>query len=128
MLATVLLLAIADAAPFQGRCHSDKRQLASSYDYVIVGGGASGLTVANRLTEDTGKLSVCSSGPTAPSLRSTLIETDMGFCITQPCRCWLLKLECCKWTASLRLSLSFYPPPLSFCLPLSPRRCGRVLY
>jgi hypothetical protein len=27
-------------------------QLKSSYDYVIVGGGASGLTVADRLTED----------------------------------------------------------------------------
>ena len=27
-------------------------ELLSSYDYVIAGGGTSGLTVANRLTED----------------------------------------------------------------------------
>jgi ribulose 1,5-bisphosphate synthetase/thiazole synthase len=27
-------------------------QLKSSYDYVIIGGGTSGLVVANRLTED----------------------------------------------------------------------------
>ena len=31
------------------RCASE---LASSYDYVIIGGGQSGLVVANRLTED----------------------------------------------------------------------------
>jgi ribulose 1,5-bisphosphate synthetase/thiazole synthase len=28
----------------------------AEYDYIIVGAGASGLTVANRLTEDPGKL------------------------------------------------------------------------
>ena len=27
----------------------------ATYDYVVVGGGASGLTVANRLTEDSSK-------------------------------------------------------------------------
>jgi len=27
-------------------------QLKSEYDYVVIGGGTSGLTVANRLTED----------------------------------------------------------------------------
>lgn len=30
----------------------DKRQVATEYDYVIVGGGLTGLVTANRLTED----------------------------------------------------------------------------
>lgn len=57
VLATAILLAVANAVPFQGKRLCDKRQVASSYDYVIVGGGASGLTVANRLSEDS-----CKSG------------------------------------------------------------------
>lgn len=32
-------------------CH-DSQQLKESYDYVIIGGGTSGLVVANRLTEN----------------------------------------------------------------------------
>jgi choline dehydrogenase len=42
-----------------GLCHSptfarhiEGRQLRDAYDYIIVGGGTSGLTVADRLTED----------------------------------------------------------------------------
>jgi ribulose 1,5-bisphosphate synthetase/thiazole synthase len=31
---------------------NDISQLRSEFDYVIIGGGTSGLTVANRLTED----------------------------------------------------------------------------
>ncbi|KAL2672470.1 hypothetical protein Neosp_013181 [[Neocosmospora] mangrovei] len=34
-------------------------EILEEYDYVVVGGGASGLTVANRLSEDPG-----SDGPT----------------------------------------------------------------
>lgn len=30
----------------------DASQLKSAYDYVVIGGGTSGLVVANRLTED----------------------------------------------------------------------------
>lgn len=30
-------------------------EILAEYDYVVVGGGASGLTVANRLSEDPGK-------------------------------------------------------------------------
>lgn len=47
----------ADAHPtFRGRILSRDTDVLSSYDYVVVGGGASGLTVANRLTENPGKL------------------------------------------------------------------------
>jgi len=37
-----------------GHIISRADELLSEYDYVIVGGGASGLTVANRLTEEPG--------------------------------------------------------------------------
>lgn len=37
---------------FNGRLVSRADELLSEYDYVIVGAGASGLTVANRLSEE----------------------------------------------------------------------------
>jgi ribulose 1,5-bisphosphate synthetase/thiazole synthase len=44
------------ALAFAGACSAvekrDLRELSESYDYVVVGGGVSGLVVANRLTED----------------------------------------------------------------------------
>lgn len=55
LCAAASLLAAANAVPFKGMHITDKRQLAASYDYVVVGGGASGLTVANRLSEDSGQ-------------------------------------------------------------------------
>lgn len=54
----LLSLALADLAScypnLAGRATSieDVSQLKRAYDYVVVGGGTSGLTVANRLTED----------------------------------------------------------------------------
>lgn len=40
---------------FNGRLVSRADELLQEYDYVVVGGGASGLTVANRLSEQPGK-------------------------------------------------------------------------
>lgn len=40
---------------FNGRLVTRTDELLEEYDYVVVGGGASGLTVANRLSEQPGK-------------------------------------------------------------------------
>lgn len=40
---------------FPGQYKTRAQQLLTAYDYVVVGGGASGLTVANRLSENPGR-------------------------------------------------------------------------
>jgi len=47
------------AIPFLGELKERDEQLLGTYDYVIVGGGTSGLAVANRLSEN--PKSECSS-------------------------------------------------------------------
>ncbi|KAH6867735.1 hypothetical protein B0T10DRAFT_596953 [Thelonectria olida] len=53
IIAAFLLLPETFASPyFPGQHKASRSELLSAYDYVVVGGGASGLTVANRLSED----------------------------------------------------------------------------
>jgi ribulose 1,5-bisphosphate synthetase/thiazole synthase len=52
----VLGVSLVHALPaFLGLVIDSRSDLLESYDYVVVGAGASGLTVANRLSEDVGK-------------------------------------------------------------------------
>lgn len=43
--------AVLASPPFYGRVVRSEEELLLDYDYVVVGAGASGLTVANRLSE-----------------------------------------------------------------------------
>tara|TARA_R110002003_G_scaffold48_45_gene4274 strand:- start:2834 stop:3043 length:210 start_codon:yes stop_codon:yes gene_type:complete len=60
---TLLLASILTTASVQAS--SDEPLLNGTYDYVIVGGGTSGLTVADRLTEN-GKRTTPLSSPSFP--------------------------------------------------------------
>lgn len=53
-LALGITLVVAHPA-FRGVLLREESGLLAAYDYVIIGAGASGLTVANRLTEDAGE-------------------------------------------------------------------------
>ena len=52
VISRVLALALAFAGVCSAVEKRDLKALDESYDYVVVGGGVSGLVVANRLTED----------------------------------------------------------------------------
>jgi ribulose 1,5-bisphosphate synthetase/thiazole synthase len=52
VISRVSALALAFAGVCSAVEKSDLKELSENYDYVVVGGGVSGLVVANRLTED----------------------------------------------------------------------------
>jgi hypothetical protein len=51
---SILVVAISASPQFQGQIYNNVSGLLPDYDYVIIGGGTSGLVVANRLSEDAG--------------------------------------------------------------------------
>jgi choline dehydrogenase-like flavoprotein len=63
---------------FQARQIADPSELLDSYDYVIVGGGTAGLTVADRLTEDNGTTVLVLESGSFPVAQDILPVTGGG--------------------------------------------------
>ena len=79
-LALALLSSCAPAVPFAPRAVIvNDSQLRPEYDYVIIGGGTSGLVVANRLTENPKRRTL------NDELRSN-VKTDHVSCYSQRSR------------------------------------------
>lgn len=97
MLFQLGIIAIVSAHPSFANFAQVKRsvqELNEYYDYIIIGGGTAGLTVANRLTEDSSSTSMSFASPII------IIRVDLNLKFCRKClsrRIWIL------WRRTLHL-------------------------